>query len=74
MSPLKHYWDQKFKRSIQEQYLKEGKQLKSKDLQAFEHAINEKLEYLKNQKNMSQNENKEQLKKNFTKSLDHKSF
>jgi hypothetical protein len=59
---------------MQEQYLKEGKQLKLKELKAFENAIKEKLDYLMNHKKMTQHENKETLRKNFAKSLDHKSF
>ena len=36
--------------------------------------FNDKLEFLRNQKMSNINEHKDQLKKNFTKSLDHKSF
>ena len=41
---------------------------------ALKKAFNDKLEFLKNQKNLNITEIKDSLKKNFTKSLDHKSF
>ena len=37
-------------------------------------AFNDKLEFLKNQKNLCITDIKDSLKKNFRKSLDHKSF
>lgn len=41
---------------------------------ALKKAFNDKLEFLKNQKNLNITDIKDSLKKNFTKSLDHKSF
>jgi len=43
-------------------------------MQALKHNFDDRLEFLRNQKNMNINELKDNLKKNFTKSLDHKSF
>jgi len=74
LSPLRYYWDQKFRKSISDQYFREAKVLKVKDMMALKKAFNDKLEFLKNQKAVNINELKEQFRKNFTKSLDHKSF
>ena len=48
--------------------------LKLKDMMALKKTFNDKLEYLKNQKSLNINELKDQFRRNFTKSLDHKSF
>ena len=45
-----------------------------RDLMAFKKAINDKLEQLNNQKSTGIVELRTQFSKNFTKSLDHKSF
>ena len=59
---------------MQENFLKEGKILKEKDFIAFKKSLYDKHDFLENQKINHLNEIKEQFKKNFTKSLDHKSF
>jgi histone deacetylase complex regulatory component SIN3 len=74
LSPYRFYWDLKFKRHCQDQYFKVGKILKSKEMAALKKAFNDKLEFLRNQKNLNITDIKDSLKKNFTKSLDHKSF
>jgi len=48
LNPLRHYWDQKFRKSIHEQYFREGKSLKSKDMQSLKKAFADKLEFLVN--------------------------
>ena len=50
---MRQYWDQKFRRSINDQYLKDGKNLRLKELKAFENTLKEKLEFLMNQKKMT---------------------
>jgi histone deacetylase complex regulatory component SIN3 len=73
LNPLRFYWDTKFRKGIQEQYFKEGKLLKSKEMASLKKAFTDKLEFLRNHKSANINELKDQLRKNFTKSLDHKS-
>lgn len=48
--------------------------MKSKDMMALKKAFTDKLEFLRNQKTVNLGDLKEQFRKNFTKSLDHKSF
>ena len=48
--------------------------MKSKDMMALKKAFTYKLEFLRNQKTINLGDLKEQFRKNFTKSLDHKSF
>ena len=47
--------------------------MKSKEMANLKKAFTDKLEFLRNHKSASINEIKDQLRKNFTKSLDHKS-
>ena len=74
LTPLRLYWDQKFRKSIHEQYFKEGKVLKAKEMASLKQQFVTKLEFLKNHKASNINEYKDMFRKNFTKSLDHKSF
>ena len=59
---------------MQDQYFKEGKCLKAKDMGALKKIFTDKLDFLKSQKDNNLGELTEQFRKNFTKSLDHKSF
>lgn len=74
LNPLRFYWDHKFRKSINEQYFKEGKITKEKDLKALKKVLSDRLDYLKTGKTSGIGEIKENFRKNFTKSLDHKSF
>ena len=74
LNPLRFYWDHKFRKSINEQYFKEGKITKEKDLKALKKALSDRLDYLKTVKKSGIGDIKEAFRKNFTKSLDHKSF
>ena len=48
--------------------------IREKELLALKKTVASHLDYLKNQKQLCLNEVKEQFRKNFTKSLDHKSL
>lgn len=74
LNPLRLYWDSKFRKNMQENFLKDGKILKEKDFVAFKKSLFDKHDFIENQKKNHLNEIKEIFKKNFTKSLDHKSF
>ena len=76
LNPLRFYWDTKYRKAITEQYFKEGKLLKAKEMASLKKAFTDKLEFLRGHKSGPQGsikELKDQLRKNFTKSLDHKS-
>lgn len=51
LNPLRFYWDRKLRQTINEQYFREGRIIKEKDLIALKKALNDRLEYQKNQKN-----------------------
>ena len=74
LNPHRFYWDRNLRQTINEQYLREGRTIKQKELIALRKLLNDRLEYQKNQKNSQINDIKEQFKRNFTRSLDHKSF
>lgn len=74
MNPLRFYWDQKFRKTIHDQFFKEGKFLRLKEMLSLKQQFVAKLEFLKQQKSSNINELKDQFRKNFNKSLDHKSF
>ena len=60
--------------SIFETFFKEGKVLKEKDLSLLKKAVADRLEFLQNEKERSLLDIKDQFKKYFAKSLDHKSL
>lgn len=74
LGPLRFYWDQKFRKGIHEMYFKDNKVLKAKDMANLKQQFAGKLEFLRNHKSSNLNEFKDAFRKNFTKSLDHKSF
>lgn len=74
LSPLRYYWDQRFRKQINEVYFDKGKTIKAKEMTNLKKTFNDKLEFLRNQKASSINDHKDNFRKNFTKSLDHKSF
>jgi hypothetical protein len=74
LKPLRFYWDKKFKKLIHDLYFDETKVLKSKEMADLKKQFTNKLEFLVNQKKSALPELTEQFRKNFTKSLDHKSF
>ena len=74
LSPLRYYWDQRFRKQINEVYFDKGKTIKAKEMMNLKKTFNDKLEFLRNQKASSINDHKDNFRKNFTKSLDHKSF
>ena len=74
LQPLRFYWDKKFKKLIHDLYFDETKVLKSKEMADLKKQFTNKLEFLVNQKKSVLPELTEQFRKNFTKSLDHKSF
>mgnify|MGYP006999480976 CR=1 FL=1 len=59
---------------MHEQYFKESKILKSREMASMKKKFEIQLEFLNNQKSPKLNELKDAFRKNFTKSLDHKSF
>lgn len=73
LNPLRQYWEHRLARHT-DQFLKEGKVIREKELLALKKTVASHLDYLKNQKQLCLNEVKEQFRKNFTKSLDHKSL
>ena len=74
LQPLRFYWDKKFKKLMHDQYFDETKILKSKEMADLKKQFTNKLEFLINQKKSVLPELTDQFRKNFTKSLDHKSF
>lgn len=72
--PMRYLWDKKWKTKIIDEYMTEEKPITAKDLQKIKETFKERLEFHKNLKKQSLGELKDILKKNFTKSLDHKSF
>lgn len=74
LHPLRFYWDKKFKKLIHDLYFDVSKILKPKDMQDLKKQFTNKLEFLVNQKKAALPELTDQFRKNFTKSLDHKSF
>ena len=59
LNPLRFYWDTKFRKGIQDQYFKEGKMLKTKEMANLKKAFTDKLEFLRNHKSASINELKD---------------
>lgn len=74
LQPLRFYWDKKFKKLIHDQYFDGSKVLKTKEMSDLKKQFTNKLEFLENQKKQMLPELTDQFRKNFTKSLDHKSF
>jgi len=51
LNPLRFYWDRKLRLNINEQYFREGRIIKQKDILALKKALHDRLEFQKNQKN-----------------------
>lgn len=71
---MRYYWDSALKKKINDLYLREDRVLKHQDLLNMRNTLQSNLQKLKCQRVSNLNESKEQFRKNFTKSLDHKSF
>lgn len=74
LSPLRQYWEHRWKKQITEQFFREGKVVRERELLALRKAVADRLEFLRSQKNHAISDIREQFRKNFSRSLDHKSL
>ena len=74
LSPLRFYWDKKFKKLVNEQYFDEARVLKEKEMKELRKQFAKKLADLESHKALGMPDLSDAFRRNFTKSLDHKAF